>query len=76
MSSTAAVVLQVGGAFTSPPVLVGTLVLLLAIVLVGRFLMGVAWKVLLIALAVVVVLWALGALGTMLDVVGWASLVG
>mgnify|MGYP001133862009 CR=1 FL=1 len=69
-SSTTLVVLQSAGAFTSPTVLVGTLVLLLAIVLVGRFLMGVAWKILLIALAVVVALWALGALGTVLDVVG------
>jgi hypothetical protein len=63
------VVLQ-AGAFTSPPVLVGTLVLLLAILLVGRFLIGVAWKVVLVALAVVVVLWAIGALGSVLDVVG------
>ena len=70
MSPTLGIVLQAAGPFTSPPVLVGTLVLLLAIVLVGRFLMGVAWKILLIALAVVVALWALGALGTVLDVVG------
>jgi len=70
MSSILGIVLQAAGPFTSPPVLVGTLVLLLAIVLVGRFLMGVAWKILLIALAVVVALWALGALGTVLDVVG------
>ena len=70
MSSTLGIALQAAGPFTSPPVLVGTLVLLLAIVLVGRFLMGVAWKVLLIALAAVVALWALGALGTVLDVVG------
>jgi len=70
MSPILGIVLQAAGPFTSPPVLVGTLVLLLAIVLVGRFLMGVAWKVLLAALAVVVALWALGALGTVLDVIG------
>lgn len=70
MSSTLGIVLQAGGAFTSPPVLVGTIVLLLAIVLIGRFLIGVAWKILLMALAVVVALWALGALGTVLDVIG------
>lgn len=70
VSPTPAVVLQSMGGFTSPPVIVGTLVLLLVILLVGRFLIGVAWKVVLIALAAVVVLWALGALGTVLDLVG------
>jgi hypothetical protein len=70
MSSTLGIVLQAAGPFTSPPVLVGTLVLLLAVLLVGRFLLGVAWKVVLVALAIVVALWALGALGTVLDVIG------
>lgn len=70
LSPTFAVVLQVTGGLTSPPVIVGMLVVLLVILLVGRFLIGVAWKVVLIALAVVVALWALGALGTVLNVFG------
>lgn len=70
MSPMAGVVLQSMGQFASPPVLVGTLVLLLAILFVGRFLIGVAWKVVLVALGVVVALWALGALGTVLNVLG------
>ena len=70
LSPTFVVVLQVTGGLTSPPVIVGMLVVLLVILLVGRFLIGVAWKVVLIALAVVIALWALGALGTVLNVFG------
>lgn len=56
--------LLVLGPFTSPPVLVGTLLVLLLVLLVRRLLIGLAWRLVLIALAVVVGLWVLGALGT------------
>lgn len=62
-------VLQLGQ-FTSPPVIVGTLVVLLVILFVGRFLIGIAWKVVVIALVAVISLWALGALGTVLNFIG------
>lgn len=55
------------GPFTAPPVLIGTLIVLLLILFVGRVLIGLAWRLVLIALAVVVVLWILGALGTVLN---------
>lgn len=56
--------------FTSPPAIVATLLVLLVILLVGRFLMGVAWKLVLVALVVVIGLWALGALGTVMNLIG------
>lgn len=52
------------GPFTSPPVLIGTLLVLLLVLVVGRVLIGLAWRLVLIALAVVIGLWLLGALGT------------
>ncbi|MDZ7701397.1 MAG: hypothetical protein U5J98_04640 [Halobacteriales archaeon] len=55
------------GSFTAPPVLIGTLIVLLLVLVVGRFLLGLAWKLVLIALAVVVGLWVLGGLGTALN---------
>lgn len=58
------------GPFTGPPVLIGTLVVLLLILVIGRVLIGLAWRLVLIALAVVVGLWILGALGTVLNVIG------
>lgn len=52
------------GPFTSPPLLIGTLLVMLLILIVGRVLIGLAWRLVLIALAVVVGLWFLGVLGT------------
>jgi hypothetical protein len=52
------------GPFTAPPVLIGTLIVLLLVLVVGRMLIGLAWRLVLIALAVVIALWLLGALGT------------
>lgn len=52
------------GPFTSPPVLIGTLVVLLLVLVVGRVLIGLAWRLVLIALVIVIGLWLLGALGT------------
>lgn len=52
------------GPFTASPVLIGTLLVLLLVLVVGRVLIGLAWRLVLIALAVVIGLWLLGALGT------------
>jgi hypothetical protein len=62
------------GPFTSPPALIGTLIVLLLVLVVGRILIGLAWRLVLIALAVVVGLWVLGALGTVLNVLGLAPI--
>lgn len=58
------------GPFASPPALIGMLLVLLVILVVGRFLIGVAWRLVLIALAVVVGLWLLGMLGTAINLIG------
>jgi len=55
------------GPLASPPGILVTLVLLAIIVFVGRFLMSLAWRLLLIAIAVVVALWLLGVLGSVLN---------
>ncbi len=51
------------GPLGSPPGIVVTLVLLAIVILVGRFVLALAWRLLLIVLAVLVVLWVLAALG-------------
>ena len=51
------------GPLGSPPALVVGLVVLAAIVLVGRVVLAVAWRLVLIALAIATVLWVLGVLG-------------
>lgn len=60
-------VLQLGP-FLSPPGILVTLVILAVILLVGRFLLSIAWRLVLIAIAVVVVLWVLGVLGFALNI--------
>lgn len=55
------------GPFTAPPVLIGTLIVLLVIVVIGRVLLGLAWRLVLIALAVVIGLWLLGLIGTVVN---------
>lgn len=52
------------GSFTAPPALIGTVIVLLLVLVVGRLLIGLAWRLVLIALAVIIGLWLLGALGT------------
>jgi hypothetical protein len=52
-----------GGPFTSIPGLVGTLLVLLVVIVVGRVVLSVAWRLVLIALAGSVALWLLGAVG-------------
>lgn len=57
------------GPFAAPPVLIGTVIVLLLIVVVGRILIGLAWRLVLIALAVVIGLWLLGVIGGGLDLI-------
>lgn len=64
------------GPLASPPGILATLIVLTIIVLVGRFLLSVAWRLLLIAIAVVAVLWILGVLGFVLDVLSVGSVSG
>ena len=47
---------------SAPSVLIGLLALA-AVLLVGRFLMNVAWKLVIVALALVSVVWVLGMVG-------------
>jgi len=51
------------GPFGSPPGILITLLLIALVLIVGRFLLALAWKLVMIALAVLVALWLLGALG-------------
>jgi hypothetical protein len=51
------------GPLGSPPALLVGLVILAVIVLVGRIMLAVAWRLILVALAVLVVLWVLTAFG-------------
>lgn len=52
------------GPLTSPPAIIVTLIVLLLILVVGRILLGLAWRLVVIALVVAVSLWFLGVLGT------------
>ena len=51
------------GPLGSPPGIVVTLVLLVLVILVGRFVLALAWRLVLIALTALAVLWILAALG-------------
>lgn len=51
------------GPLTSPPALIGMLLALLVVLLIGRFLIGLAWRLVVIALVVVAALWFIGLLG-------------
>lgn len=51
------------GPLGSPPALLVALVVLAVIVLVGRFVLAVAWRLVIIALVVAVALWVLAGLG-------------
>jgi len=51
------------GPLTSPPMLIGILLAALLVIVVGRVLLSVAWRVVVLALGLVVALWALGAVG-------------
>ena len=51
------------GPFTSIPGIVGLLLVVLVVIVVGRVLLSVAWRLVLVALAISVVVWGLGAVG-------------
>lgn len=55
--------LQGLGPLANPPALLVGLVLLAIILLVGRVVMAVAWRLLIIAIIVLTTLWILGILG-------------
>ncbi len=55
-----------GGALLSPPALVFFLIVVLVVLVIGRMVLALAWRLVWIALAVVFVLWLLGALGVSL----------
>ncbi|PSP86284.1 hypothetical protein BRC83_01055 [Halobacteriales archaeon QS_1_68_17] len=61
------------GPLASAPGILGTLLVLALILLVGRFLLSLAWRLLLIGIVVVVVLWLLGVLGFGFGIL-WAGL--
>jgi len=54
--------LQLGGVGTLPAVLAG-LVVLAIVLLVGRLVMKIAWRLVIVAIVVVSVVWLLGLLG-------------
>ncbi|WP_225334857.1 hypothetical protein [Halomicrobium urmianum] len=51
------------GALGSPPTLLVGLIALALVILVGRLVLRVAWKLVLLATLAVAVLWVLGAVG-------------
>lgn len=51
------------GPLGSPPGVVVTLVVLALVILVGRFFLALAWRLVLVALAALAALWVLAALG-------------
>ena len=63
LEALAPTVLQGLGPLGQPPALLVGLVILALIVIVGRVVMAVAWRLLLIAIIVVTTLWILGILG-------------
>lgn len=48
------------GPLTSPPGIIAFLILILVVVFIARIVLKIAWKLALIAIAVLVVLWLLG----------------
>ena len=64
------VALQGFGPLASPPALLVWVAVLLLVLLVGRVVLAVAWRVLLLVLAVLIVLWLLSLLGFRTGVFG------
>mgnify|MGYP000013985409 CR=1 FL=1 len=52
-----------GGPLTSPVGLLATVIVVILIVVFGRLLLSLAWRVVIVALGVVLGLWVAGALG-------------
>lgn len=68
-----AVILQ-GGVLPSPEVLLVGLVALALVILVGRFILSIAWRLVIIALVAVAVLWLLGFVGIEFGILGLVEL--
>jgi hypothetical protein len=51
------------GALSSPPGILAALVVIAIVIIVGRIVLSVAWKLVWIAIAVVGLLWVLGVIG-------------
>jgi predicted RND superfamily exporter protein len=51
------------GALNSPPVVLAGLVLIALVILIGRLVMKIAWRLVIIAIIAVAVVWVLGILG-------------
>lgn len=51
------------GPFSSVPRVVGLLLVVLVVIVVGRVLLSVAWRLVLVALAISAVVWGLGVVG-------------
>ncbi|WP_247009786.1 hypothetical protein [Halorientalis litorea] len=66
--------LQTFGPLGSPPGILLTLLVLAAILVVGRVLMSLAWKLVIIGIVVVATLWVLGALGFSMGILAAAPL--
>lgn len=65
--------LQGLGPLASPPGILVGLVILAAILLVGRLLLSLAWRLVVIAAVAVAVLWILGILGFQFGILGLAA---
>lgn len=61
------------GPLTSPPALLLGVAALAVIILVGRFFLAMAWKLVIIALLALTVLWILGILGFETGIFGLAA---
>ncbi len=58
-----ALVLQGLGPLASPPGIIVWLVILAVVLLIGRVLLAIAWRLIVIAVVILTVLWLLGILG-------------
>jgi hypothetical protein len=70
---TFATVLQGLGPLASPPALLVWIVVIAVILVVGRVVLALAWRLVLVALIVLTVLWLLGILGFEFGVFGMAT---
>jgi hypothetical protein len=63
MAFTSVPILQLGSFLTSPLGLLGVLVVLAVVILVGRFVLSMAWRLVVIGIILVAVLYILSLLG-------------
>jgi hypothetical protein len=63
MSTLASLIVLQLGELGSPPALLVGLVLLGVVILVGRILLSIAWRLVIVAVIIVAILWVLGVVG-------------